>query len=305
MVISFFMPLTFDIAVPKFLDYLKFQKRYSAHTILSYTTDLDYFRRFLTEQFEEEVVQNIKAVHIRSWLASVKEEGNSSRTINRKISTLKSFFKYQIRQQEISVSPVATIPSQKISKRLPQYVEKHHMQTLFDHVEFSEGFEGETEKLVISLLYNTGMRQAELLSLQDQSLDAGNSFIKLYGKGSKERIIPLSNEMVQTVRDYIRLKKQHFGETGNRLLLTIKGQPLQPKMVYTMVKKYLSLVTTIDKRSPHILRHTFATHLTGNGADLNAVKELLGHSSLAATQVYTHNSIERLKNIHTQAHPKP
>ncbi len=305
MVISFFMPLTFDIAVSKYLDYLKFQKRYSPHTILSYTTDLQYFQQYALEHFEENIIQNIKAVHIRSWLAASKEEGNVSRTINRKISTLKSFFKYQIRQQEISLSPVATIHSQKISKRLPQYVEKQHMDTLLQHVDFSEGFEGETERMVISLLYNTGMRQSELLSLQDHSLDAGNSYIKVYGKGSKERIIPVSNDMVNRIRNYMDQKKQIFGHSGERLLLSKKGTRLQPKMVYVMVKKYLSLVTTIDKKSPHILRHTFATHLTGNGADLNAVKELLGHSSLAATQVYTHNSIERLKNIHSQAHPKP
>lgn len=305
MVISFFMPLTFHIAVNKFIDYLKFQKRYSPNTVLSYTTDLHFFTEFLKNQFDEDLVEHVKAIHVRSWLAAAKEEGNASRTINRKISTLKSFFKYQIKQQEIKVSPVATLNSQKISKRLPQFVEKKHMDTLLDHVEFSEGFEGETERMVITLLYNTGMRQAELLSLQDQSLDISNSCIKVYGKGSKERIIPVSNEMIKTIRTYIHNKKLLFPIGNDHLLITKKGLPLQPRMVYSIVKKYLSLVTTIDKKSPHVLRHTFATHLTGNGADLNAVKELLGHSSLAATQIYTHNSIERLKNIHTQAHPKP
>ena len=304
MVISFFMPQLLEKAIEHFLDHLKFQKRYSQHTIISYHTDLDAFQKFASLQFDEKSVVEIKATYVRTWLASLKEEGNSSRTINRKISSLKSFFKFQLRQGVIKASPMGTIISPKISKRLPQYVEKEQINTLFQHVSFTEGWIGETERLVLMLLYNTGMRQAELLALRDNSLDAGNAIIKVLGKGSKERIIPLSNEMVKAVQEYILEKRRLFGTGENKLLLNKNGKALYPKFVYILVKKYLSLITTIDKKSPHILRHTFATHLTGNGADINAVKELLGHSSLAATQIYTHNSIERLKDIHSQAHPK-
>ena len=199
---------------------------------------------------------------------------------------------------------MGTIISPKVNKRLPQYVEKDQISTLFQHVTFTEGWPGKTERMVLMLLYHTGMRQAELLSLKGNSLDAGNAIIKVLGKGSKERTIPLSNEMVTSIQDYILEKRRLFGTDEHKLLLNKNGKALYPKFVYLLVKKYLSLITTIDKKSPHILRHTFATHLTGNGADINAVKELLGHSSLAATQIYTHNSIERLKDIHLQAHPK-
>ena len=304
MVISFFMPQTLERTIQLFLDHLKFQKRYSQHTIISYQTDLESFRKFTALQFDEPTVSGIKATYIRTWLASLKEEGNSSRTINRKISSLKSFFKFQLRQGEIKASPMGTIISPKVNKRLPQYIEKDQINSLFNHVSFTEGWTGDTERMVLMLLYNTGMRQAELLSLKENSMDAGNAIIKVLGKGSKERIIPLSNEMVKAIQEYILEKRRLFGTQEQKLLLNKTGKPLYPKYVYLLVKKYLSLITTIDKKSPHILRHTFATHLTGNGADINAVKELLGHSSLAATQIYTHNSIERLKNIHLQAHPK-
>ena len=198
---------------------------------------------------------------------------------------------------------MATIISQKVNKRLPQYVEKNHMDTLIQHVEFSDGFEGQTERLAIIILYHTGIRQAELLSLKDSNIDNGNGVIKVFGKGGKERIIPVNRELLDLISGYIKVKCSLF-EKSEKLLVNKTGKPLYPKYLYNVVKKYLSFVTTIDKRSPHVLRHTFATHLTGNGADLNAVKELLGHSSLAATQVYTHNSIERLKDIHSLAHPK-
>jgi integrase/recombinase XerC len=297
------MPLTFVKAIESYLEYLKFQKRYSAHTILSYNTDLESFRIFMLEQFRHDSAENIKPAFVRSWLASSREEGKSPRTINRHISSLKSFFKYLIRKGEISVSPMATIISQKVNKRLPQYVEKNHMDTLIQHVEFSDGFEGQTERLAIIILYHTGIRQAELLSLKDSNIDNGNGVIKVFGKGGKERIIPVNRELLDLISGYIKVKCSLF-EKSEKLLVNKTGKPLYPKYLYNVVKKYLSFVTTIDKRSPHVLRHTFATHLTGNGADLNAVKELLGHSSLAATQVYTHNSIERLKDIHSLAHPK-
>ncbi len=291
--------------IQSFLDYLKFQKRYSCHTLISYETDLRAFFQFLAMQFEETAIDQIKPNFVRSWLASLKAAGIVSKTINRKISSLRTFFKYQMRQGLVTVSPLSTVVSPKQSKRLPQFVDKRDTDTLFAHVEFPDTWDGHTQHLMLQLLYNTGMRQAELIGLKESSVDLHKNSLKVLGKGSKERIIPVSKELLECIQQYIRLKDQ-WPAAPDRLSLLVRsnGQPLYPKYVYNHVKKYLSLVTTIEKRSPHILRHTFATHLTNAGADLNAVKELLGHSSLAATQIYTHNSIEKLKDIHKKAHPK-
>jgi integrase/recombinase XerC len=210
-----------------------------------------------------------------------------------------------LKQGLIEVSPMTTIVSPKQSKRLPEYVERKDMGTLFDYVEFTEDWKGNTERLVLELLYNTGIRQAELIGLKENAIDFQRGLIRVLGKGSKERIIPVSPTLVISIKNYIDAKKKEL-ENPNREFLLVKddGQKLYPKWVYNSVKKYLSLVTTIDKKSPHVLRHTFATHLSNNGADLNAIKELLGHSSLAATQIYTHNTIEKLKDVYKKAHPK-
>ena len=291
--------------IQSFLDYLKYQKRYSSHTIISYENDLSSFLSFTSFQFGEVELKYIKPAFVRTWLASLKESGISSKTINRKISALKSFFKYQLRQQLISVSPMASIISPKTGKRLPQFVDKKDISTLFTYVEFADDWTGKTEKLLLQLLYNTGIRKAELISLQEQHIDAVNCTIKVLGKGSKERLIPVSKEFTAVLQHYITDKKLSvLTAAPGILLVNAKGKKLDPKYVYNITKRYLSLVTTIDKKSPHILRHSFATHLTNNGADLNAVKELLGHSSLAATQIYTHNTIEKLKDIYKKAHPK-
>lgn len=288
-----------------FLDYLKYQKRYSRHTVISYENDLNSFSAFTLAQFGMGELNEIKPAFIRTWLASLKESGISSKTINRKISALKSFFKFNLKQGLISQSPMDTIISPKASKKLPQFVDKEDINTLFTHVEFAEDWNGRTEKLILQILYNTGIRKSELISLQQRHIDVVNNAIKVLGKGSKERIIPVSKEFTDILQKYISDKMLNpvISKT-DLLIVNEKGNKLDPKYVYNVAKKYLSLVTTIEKKGPHIFRHSFATHLTNNGADLNAVKELLGHSSLAATQVYTHNSIEKLKNIYTSAHPK-
>lgn len=292
-------------SIQHFLDYLKFQKRYSPHTIISYKNDLDAFFVFLQYQFGENMLSDIKTAFIRSWLAELKQQGMESKTINRKISTLKSFFKYQLRQQTITVSPMAAIISPKISKRLPQFVDKKDITTLFTHVEFPDSWEGKTERLILELLYNTGIRQAELIGLKVTDISKDNSTIKVLGKGNKERIIPVNNKLMNYLQEYmVDKRKLHEMYDKTFLLVTAAGKKLYPRYVYNAVNKYLARVTTIDKKSPHVLRHTFATHLMNNGAELNAVKELLGHSSLAATQIYTHNTIEKLKDIHKKAHPK-
>jgi integrase/recombinase XerC len=289
--------------IQSFLDYLRFEKRYSQHTLISYQTDLEQFFVFLIAEFDTPSVQNITAPMVRSWLAELKIDNITSKSINRKISSLKSFFKFLMKEDLIETTPMSIINAPKISRRLPVYVEEKDMQTLFEYVEFSGDWKGQTEKLILQLFYNTGMRISELINLKENQIDASYSNIKVLGKGNKERIIPLSNELLQNLLDYIKQKPVIAKHIPN-VFVNENGKPLYAKQVYNLVRKNLVLVTTVQKKSPHILRHSFATHLANNGADLNAVKELLGHSSLAATQVYTHNSIERLKDVFKKAHPK-
>jgi len=299
------MPLKEPYPIRDFLEYLKFQKRYSPHTLSSYTNDLVSFFDFLQMQYGEMPLADIKPAFVRSWLAGLKQEGKESRTIARKISGLKSFFKYELKQQRIPVSPMATIVAPKLNKRLPQYVEKDDVTTLLENVEFPDNWDGRTQHLLISLLYQTGIRRAELIGLKEAQISPGQQSIKVLGKGNKERIIPVSPDLMERLKGYMAEKRKSL-ETFDaiHLLVNGRGKKIDPGYVYRCVKHYLALVTTIDKKSPHVMRHSFATHLMNNGADLNAVKELLGHSSLAATQVYTHNTIEKLKDIHSKAHPK-
>jgi integrase/recombinase XerC len=292
--------------IQPFLQYLKFEKRYSRHTLVSYEADLVSFFDFIVVQFGPTTLQELSHPLIRSWLASLKDQGLSSRSITRKISTLKSFFKFAIRTGQLAQSPLTKVIAPKVEKRLPEFVAEKDMQTLFTHVEFPDSWEGQTDRLLLILFYHTGMRLSELIGLKRSGVNREGRSLKVLGKGNKERVIPVSVEVMEGIIAYEAARRKAFpnAEGEEVLLLSPKGLPLAPRKVYTTVKKYLSLVTTIGKRSPHVLRHTFATHLTNGGADLNAVKELLGHSSLAATQVYTHNTIEKLKSIYQQAHPK-
>jgi len=286
-----------------FLNYLQFEKRYSLNTVEAYRNDLEQFFHFLTNEYETPSLANIKATYIRSWLATLKGDEISSKSINRKSSSLKSFFKYQLRLGTITTSPMISISTPKIKKRLPEFILEDNLDTLFNHVEFPDNWKGKTERLVLQVFYSTGMRLSELVNLQEGNIDFQNSQIKVLGKGNKLRNIPLSNDMSDSLRDYIAQKPKTIEGVKN-LFVNEDGKKLQQRSVYTFVHNYLSIVTTIKKRSPHILRHSFATHLMNNGADLNAVKELLGHASLASTQVYTHNNIEKLKDIFKKAHPK-
>lgn len=299
------MPINSNKSLQQFLDFLKFQKRYSQHTVISYQTDLIGFFNFVAITFGETPLPDIRPTYVRSWLAQLKENGMESKSINRKISTLKSFFKYLLKEQQIMVSPMATVISPKVSKRLPQFVEKKDIETLFNYVEFPDTWQGKTDRILLQLFYNTGIRQAELVNLKENQIDSGKIAIKVLGKGNKERIIPISQQLLDELKNYIVDKRKLLEQfNADILLINSNGKKLYPKYVYNTVNKYLSKITTISKKSPHVLRHTFATHLMNNGADLNAVKELLGHSSLAATQIYTHNTIEKLKDIHKKAHPK-
>jgi integrase/recombinase XerC len=299
------MPPFYEPHILQFLQYLQLQKRYSQHTVIAYENDLQSFFTYISKQYGATALSDINSSFVRSWLAHLKESGMESKSINRKISSLKSFYKYHLRQGTVQKSPMAAIISPKIKKRLPRFVQEQEMKRLFTELSFTNDWQGKTDRLLLEILYFTGMRRSELVNCKESHADKSNNTLKVLGKGSKERLLPVSPELMQHIRDYIDSKPQHF-ETFNSevLLVNDNGQKLDPKYVYTTVKKYLSAVTTIDKKSPHALRHSFATHLMNNGADLNAVKELLGHSSLAATQVYTHNTIEKLKEIYQQAHPK-
>ena len=287
-----------------FLDYLKFQKRYSHHTIISYQNDLKDFFDYIESGYGTLSLPEISSNLVRSWLAQLKQNKIASKSINRKISSLKSFFKYQLRKEVLSVSPMATIVSLKVNKRLPSFIEEKELNVLFNEVEFPDTWEGRTNKLLIKIFYQTGMRLSELINLKESQIDRSNNNIKILGKGNKERIVPVNKDLQTDIFDYISEKKKIENYEIGYLLINKKGKKLQPRYVYSIVKGYLSTVTTNDRKSPHILRHSFATHLTNNGANINAVKELLGHSSLAYTQIYTHNNIKKLKDIHKRAHPK-
>ena len=299
------MPISHQQYIQTFLDNLQFQKRYSPHTIISYKNDITNFFDFLDNQYPETSISEISASFVRTWLASLKEKEMESKTINRKISALKSCFNYFLKQGLLLNSPMSTIFSIKTKKRLTQFISEKEMITLFKDVEFNDDWNGKTNLLIFQLLYNTGIRQAELLNLKENNLDIGNGNLKVVGKGNKERILPISSVLLQQLKQYINAKRIELLNADLEILLVNqKGKKLYPKYVYNVVFKYLALITTIDKKSPHVMRHTFATHLMNRGADINAVKELLGHSSLAATQVYMHNTIERLKNVHNKSHPK-
>ena len=289
--------------VNAFLSYLQFEKRYSLHTITAYSNDLVQFFDFIETQYDKVTLEQITGSMVRSWLAGMKETEMTGKSLNRKISSLKSFFKYQIRQERLVKSPMETVISPKITKRLPAFVAEQDMEQLLANLSFAEGWKGYTEKMVIQLFYATGMRLSELILCKETQLDISKSVIKVLGKGNKERILPISKNLAQELANYIS-EKPELAKGNPHIFVTEKGKSLQARAVYSFVKFYLSQVTTLQKKSPHVLRHSFATHLMNNGADLNAVKELLGHASLAATQVYTHNTIEKLKEVFAKAHPK-
>ena len=291
--------------IQEFLNYLAFQKRYSRHTVISYQNDLTAFFDFVTVEYNSPQLREISAAIVRSWLASLKQDKAASKTINRKISTLKSFFKYQLKMGLVEASPVASVSSLKISRRLPSFIEQNDMERLFSSVDFPQTWEGRTHRLLLMIFYQTGMRLSELINLKESQIDKSNGAIKVLGKGNKERVIPVSNALLGEIGSYLEAKRKFFREsTGIHLLISDKGKSLYPKYAYNIVKRYLGFVSTNERKSPHVLRHSFATHLTNNGADINAIKELLGHSSLASTQIYTHNSIDKLKEAHKLAHPK-
>ena len=291
--------------IAQFTNYLQYEKRASSHTIVSYSTDLEQFFKYTQEVFETDELKSVDSSIIRTWIMTLLEEGISTRSINRKISTLKSFFNYHLRLGHIQKSPMLQVSSPKISKRLPEFVSQEDMELLFSSELFEDSFEGHRDRAILELFYATGMRLSELINIKKKDIDFYENSVKVLGKRNKERVIPFTPTAREVLERYLSLLVQQSASNKNCFIfVTLTGKKLYSKAVYNIVRKYLDMVTTIDKRSPHIIRHTFATHLLNNGADINAIKEILGHANLAATQIYTHNSIEKLKSIHKQAHPR-
>ena len=284
----------------KFITYLSSEKRFSEHTIKSYATDLKQFTSFLSSEFQIiDEIHEISFQIIRTWIASLLEKGINPRSVNRKISTLKTYFKFLIREGELIENPMMKVVAPKSKKRLPVFIEEDQIASLLNEVQFEEGFVGQRNKLIIELFYVTGIRLSELINIKISDVDFNNQSIKVLGKRNKERIIPLSSNVINELNLFIKYNKQ------NKYLFTnLDGGKLYNKLVYRLVIKYIGKISSVNKKSPHILRHTFATHMLNNGADINAIKELLGHANLSATQFYTHNTIKKLKKVYKQAHPR-
>ncbi len=287
-----------------FINYLTFEKRYSSHTVVAYKNDLDQFVQFCVQMVGEFNVKTTDAKLVRNWIVQLMENELSARSVNRKITTVKSFFKYLEKEQIVENNPATYLSLPKIRKKLPNFVEEKNLNHLLDDGFFPDDFKGLRDKLIITLLYGTGIRLAELLLLKDSDFDTKMCLIKVLGKRKKERIIPYPASINRLLEMYIEIRKKTVEHKTERLLVTEKGKEVYEKLVYRVVTQNLAKITLLEKKSPHVLRHTYATHLLNRGADLNAVKELLGHSNLAATQIYTHTSFERLHDIYKQAHPR-
>jgi integrase/recombinase XerC len=287
--------------------FIKFEKRYSAHTVSAYQSDLDQFIGFLNHP-DQTITHPQEITHhqIRNWMVELMNQHLTARSINRKIATLRKYFKFLVQEGILTINPASKINTPKIPKHLPVVVEDTRLTQMLDNGEvFTADFKGVRDKLVIEMLFGTGMRLAELLGIKETDINTYEGTIKVLGKRNKERIIPLNHELLLLLLRYNELKKsENFGNNSLILIVTNKGADAYPKLIYLIVQKYLSHISTQNKKSPHVLRHTFATSLLNAGADLNAIKELLGHANLSATQIYTHNSVERLKTIYKQAHPK-
>src|SRR5690606_21000329 len=298
------MSNTLSISIETFLDYLKFEKRYSPHTITSYQNDLEQFKTFSLLQFEVEEIEQISSVMVRSWLVELMEDKRTATSIHRKLSTLRSFFKFLLKKETIKKIPLDNIQAPKKGKRLPAFVKESDLSSNDLMSNNRSEWDQHNADLIMDLLYASGMRLSELVNLKEMQVDFFNNQVKVLGKGSKERIIPVTPKLIEKIKEYQAEKKKIFESPSTYLLVTSSGKKIYDKYVYRMVKDILGNIPTLDKKSPHVLRHTFATHLLNNGAELNAVKELLGHSSLASTQIYTHNTIEKLKTVYQKAHPK-
>ncbi len=287
--------------IKNFLDYLIIEKRYSVHTTVSYRNDLNQFNLYLSESYSGIEFRKVEMIHVRSYMVHLLETKLAKSTVARKVSTIKSLYKFLKKEQLISSSPVQLLETPKLNSRLPVFLKEEEVINLFEEFKFEDSFSGKRDKMILYLFYQTGIRLSELIGLKD--VDVRNGELKVLGKRNKERIIPLSNNIQPLIDQYLNLKDE-LGFKKKYFFVTDKGNKLYEKFVYRKVNHYLSMVSSKQKKSPHILRHTFATHMLNNGADLNSIKEILGHENLSATQVYTHNTFQKLKSIHKQSHPR-
>jgi integrase/recombinase XerC len=291
--------------IESFLKHLQFEKRLSSHTILAYETDLSQLSQFLLIKYSVTDMATVSYNMVRSWIVYLVESGLESASINRKIACMRRFFKFLMAQEVITRDPVSKISVLKTKKRLPSFIKEGDMVNLLDNRIFEESFEGRRDQLILEMFYGTGIRLSELINLKKNAVDFQNRTIKVLGKRNKERVIPFSTGLINLIEKYLAIRNRDVEkQTHGLLFVRSNGEPCYPMLIYKTVKKYLKDYPNIEKQSPHVLRHTYATHLLNKGADLNAVKDLLGHASLAATQVYTHNSMEKLKKVFDQAHPK-
>ncbi len=289
----------------KFYDYLLLEKNYSQHTVTAYINDIGFFESFLSNEFEDDNLLLINYNQIRSWIVSLSDDGISNASINRKVSSLKSFYKFLLKTKQIDTSPLLKHKALKAPKKIQIPFSEKELDMVLNQIIYKEGFEGVRDKLIVDLFYTTGIRRTELINLKIQNVDLSNKTIKVIGKRNKERIIPILTIIEEQINKYLseRSSIQEVKETEFFFLLS-NGVKLNDSFVYRLINYYFSNVSEKVKKSPHILRHTFATHLLNNGADINSVKELLGHSSLASTQVYTHNSLAELQKVYNSAHPR-
>lgn len=293
------------MAFKSFTDYLLLEKNYSQHTIKAYRVDLEAFQKFITEECDLDHLEDVHYAHIRNWIIALVDQGISNRSINRKVSALNSYFRFLLKIKAIGANPLAKHKALKTSKKIQIPFSKEEIDTVLDELSYDDSFEGIRDKLIIELFYTTGIRRIELVQLKLSDFDKNSQTLKILGKRNKERIIPLLSTVVKSMNAYLISRQKLESITDqDHIFLTLKGDKIYETLVYRIINNYFSKASTKVKKSPHIIRHSFATHLLNQGADLNAVKELLGHSSLAATQIYTHNSIAELKKVHQKAHPR-
>ncbi len=294
--------------IEAFLNYLELEKRYSRNTLISYRNDLNQFNAFLQTSFDELSFKKVNHKHIRFWLSELINNENTSKTVNRKITALKTYYRFLMIKNIVDQNPMEKISGPKIPKNLPVFAAKESLDNLFDVIGFTDDFKGVREKFILELFYCTGMRLSELTNLKHKDFDWSNLSVKVTGKRNKQRIIPLLQSLKSTYNIYMQQKKLFCDENKldfcDEVFITDKGKKLYGKFVYRLVNSNLNKVSTLSKKSPHVLRHSFATHMLDQGADLNAIKEILGHANLSATQIYTHNTVEKLKKVYKQAHPK-
>jgi integrase/recombinase XerC len=289
--------------INSFKKYLEVEKRYSAHTVLAYTKDVSEYLLFLDLEFEK-TYKDCNHQLARRFVVSLSERDYSNRTINRKLSSLSTFYKFLEKRNEVESNPFDKIPSLKVPQRIVRDIKESDLEDLFSKIEFTDSFIGVRDKLILDTFYSTGIRRQELLGIKLEHIDYVESSLKVLGKGNKERAIPVSGDYLKRVDFYLEKRKGFTINKDDYLFISKKGEKLNSNVVYKMVNKYLGLVSGAEKKSPHVLRHSFATHMLNSGADLNTIKELLGHSNLSATQIYTHASIEKIKNVYNQAHPR-